>query len=136
MACDIDVRRLDLPDLFHETQIYDQHRSEILIGSFPMEHDSNIQEESVALQWRECAISWTMVSATVSQNGNVWGSMDHFSTLPHCWIPRDGAEFFSLFIQHLHKSWLTFCISAEKHLDQRVRKPTTNSLCCTNETMF
>ena len=129
MAYSIHILHLDLPGLLHILQSYDQHMSVLLVGSYPMEPDSNIQGRSVTLQWRECAIAWTMVfSGTISRDGNGWRSMDHFSTLPYGWIPRDGAEFFSLFIQHLRQSWLTFCISAEEHLLQRVRKSTINSI--------
>ena len=126
MARNINIFQFDLPGLRHIMQNYDQHMSVLLVGSSPMEHHSKTQEQSVTLQWRECAIAWTMVFSASMRDGNGWRSMDHFSTLPYGWIPRDGTELFSLFIQHLRQSWHGFCISAEEHLLQRVRKPTTD----------
>lgn len=116
----------DQSHIFHEVQSYDNHMSVLMIGSFPIEHDIGGQEGSVPLLWRECAIAWTSVDSSKARNGSGWESMDHFSTLPYGWIPKDGVNFFSLFIQHLRCNWLMFCTSAEERLVQRVRQWATD----------
>ncbi|OAF98488.1 ankyrin, partial [Paraphaeosphaeria sporulosa] len=86
-------------------------------GSFPTEQKERYQEQSVELHWDKCAIAWTMVCSSKTPVG--WQSMDHFSMLPHCWLPEDGANFFALFVQQLKTKWLMFCTSADERLSQR-----------------
>ncbi|KAF1936893.1 hypothetical protein EJ02DRAFT_386559, partial [Clathrospora elynae] len=42
--------------------------------------------------------------------------MDHFSMLPSGWIPKDGLDFFSHFLQTLKNRWLQVCDLADHHL--------------------
>ena len=106
---------------------YDEHITVLLIGSSPIEYQPKGRETSIVLQWHECAIAWKMVFSTERKGGRSWKSIEHFSTLPFGWIPKDGVDFFSLFIEYLSRRWHLFCISAEERLLQQVRRPTLYS---------
>ncbi|KAF2800332.1 hypothetical protein K505DRAFT_228981, partial [Melanomma pulvis-pyrius CBS 109.77] len=69
--------------------------------------------------WGKCGIAWTMVSPTRPTDGSCWKSIDHFSTLSYGWIPDNGADFFTLFVQTLKEKWLTLCELAEERLSKR-----------------
>ncbi|CVL09207.1 uncharacterized protein FMAN_15451 [Fusarium mangiferae] len=71
--------------------------------------------------WDECGIAWT-IGEIVEDGGFGLKTKDHFSMLPHGWIPENGIKFFQQLIAHLTTRWSDLCNSTEEHLSERRMK--------------
>ncbi len=60
-----------------------------------------------------------MIQPTNPSDGS-WKSINHFSMLPHGWMPDDGVDFFKQFVLCLKDAWFTECNLAEEDLTTQV----------------
>jgi hypothetical protein len=80
-------------------------------------------------------ISWIMVrpepepdpsaddDSTKEKSKAILVSKDFFSNMEYGWIPEHGVEFFTLFIEDLHKKWNQLFRQADTHLAKTVSFP-------------
>jgi len=109
--------------MIERTDRHSNHDCIFLTASFPA---SNSYEFS----WETTAISWKMVVEKQPGGNFSWRTMEHFSTMPYGWVPEDGAECFTLFMQNLKDNWLAFMRTSEVCLAKRVRIVLMSSTSC------
>ena len=78
--------------------------------------------------WR-CSIGWTLHGSTRDSDNPTWTTMDHFSTLPHAAIPRDGIEFFEQLLDQLLTKWRKLCEDDQGRLMLLVRETLFYRIC-------
>jgi hypothetical protein len=97
----------------------------------------NHEASSYTFTEEPCGISWIMrygqnnelaegnseSSTVLVEDGDFGGffqSIDFRSTLTNGWIPRDGVEFFSLFLKEVEKKWIALFEASNVHQNRRV----------------
>jgi hypothetical protein len=79
-------------------------------------------DDEIVKDW-ECSIGWTVSQEKDTDGKLCWKTTDHFSMLPHGWIPEDGVDFFHQFLLHLKDSWQGLCDRAHERLFKLVSLP-------------
>lgn len=69
---------------------------------------------------RMVGIAWKVTWSTESDLLHSWKSIEHFSTLPYGWIPKNGVEFIRQFVSILEKKWTQLCDVELGQLNQQV----------------
>jgi hypothetical protein len=65
-------------------------------------------------------IAWTVKWLIQPDSHHAWKSIEHFSTLPYGWIPKNGIEFIQQFISIVEKRWIQLCNSGLRELNDQV----------------
>jgi hypothetical protein len=81
----------------------------------------------------ECSIGWTISQRKSTDGRQCWKTVDHFSMLPHGWIPDNGVDFFRQFLLHLEDNWQSLCNRAHEHLSELVSLPILRSDSSANQ---
>jgi hypothetical protein len=89
-------------------------------------------DQKIVKDW-ECSIGWTMSLRKSMDGKQCWETVDHFSMLPHGWIPENGADFVQQFLSHLEDNWQSLCNRAHERLSELVSLPVLRSGSCANQ---
>jgi hypothetical protein len=84
----------------------------------------------------ECYIGWTVLQRKNKDGKQCWKTVDHFSMLPHGWIPENGVDFFHNFLLHLKDTWQGLCDRAHECLFDLVSLPISLSYLDANQLLY
>lgn len=79
-------------------------------------------DHEIVKDWKY-SIGWTVLQSRDTDGKQCWKTVDHFSMLPHGWIPKNGVDFFQQFLLHLKDSWQGLCDRAHERLFKLVSFP-------------